>query len=37
MSRSAQAYDQIGNPARVGDWSFSVETSGAPSLGITKY
>jgi RHS repeat-associated protein len=33
----AQVYDQAGNQAQTGPWSFSVDTDVAPSLGVTKY
>jgi hypothetical protein len=34
---TAQVYDQAGNQAQSGPWSFAVSRGTAPSLGITKY
>jgi hypothetical protein len=34
---TAQVYDQAGNQAQSGPWSFTVSRGTAPSLGVTKY
>jgi hypothetical protein len=34
---TAQVYDQAGNQAQSGPWSFTVVDDSAPSLGVTKY
>jgi RHS repeat-associated protein len=34
---TAQVYDQAGNQAQSGPWSFTVFDNSAPSLGVTKY
>jgi RHS repeat-associated protein len=36
-SVTAQVYDQAGNQAQSGPWSFTVSRGTAPSLGVTKY
>jgi hypothetical protein len=34
---TAQVYDQAGNQAQSGPWSFTVDDDSAVSLGVTKY
>jgi hypothetical protein len=36
-SVTAQVYDQAGNQAQSGPWSFTVVDDSAVSLGVTKY